>query len=167
MCVVIKVSSVTTDDHALWYVLRHNEGVWCLLKRPIENWEFNLIRNLISGQKCNILHQLFYHSISVTNGITKTMKKLVKRRVHSMTMHLFKSQHYSLPQPLGRRELDVLKWANCPPPPVWWGWPKLEQSLFPNHRPDKGSSQWLHHLFRGELDIHSGGGINCWGNFPG
>ena len=128
VCVVLKVSSVTTDDHALWYVLRHNEGGVVLAKEA--HWKL-----LISGQKCNILHQLFYHSISVTNGITKTMKKLVKRRVHSMTMHLFKSQHYSLPQPLGRRELDLLKWANYPPPPVWWGWPKLEQSLFPNHRP--------------------------------
>ena len=41
------------------------------VKRFVENFPF-------SGENTNIWHQLFYHSISVTNGIRKTGKDLGK-----------------------------------------------------------------------------------------
>ena len=37
------------------------------VKRPVENF-------WIQGKNANIWHQFFYHSISITNGITETAK---------------------------------------------------------------------------------------------
>ena len=43
----------------------------------------------ISGQKCQYLTPFVYHSISVTNGFTKTMKDLGKRLIHPMDLFNF------------------------------------------------------------------------------
>ena len=77
-----------TDDHTPLYLLKHKaRGVVLEVMRPVTKLSS-------FGQKCQlayrplyVLHQLGYPSISVTNVMTKTVKDLGKRILH--TMHLF------------------------------------------------------------------------------
>ena len=64
-----------TDDHAPAYVVKHN-GIRGLL-RTVDFWV-----------KCQYLNQWFYHSISATNGMTKTAKDFRKRLL--LPLYLFK-----------------------------------------------------------------------------
>ena len=54
---------------------------------------FGDVQTLISGPKCQYLAPVVYHSILVTNGITKTAKDLGKFLIHQCTSLML--HHYS------------------------------------------------------------------------
>ena len=69
-------------------------GVVLEVKRSVENFPF-------LGKNANTWHPLLYHSISVTNGITKTTKYLGKRKFRPMYLCkrflLYNCPPFSLP----------------------------------------------------------------------